>query len=87
MNFIDISSQLPKWKRNSSRIRFICGNFFNFDISDATLIFINATAFSIDQWINFYDFFDHLSSGTRIIVTSHTLPDDRFYFYYMKVPR
>jgi len=62
----------------TNHLLFCENNFFNVDISDATLIFINATAFSTSQWLQIIEFFDMLSSGTRLIVTSYTLPDDRY---------
>ena len=68
--------QLPGY--NSRSINFIHDDFLHTDFSDATLIFINATAFFGETWSSIHQHLCKLKSGTVIVTTSKKLPADCF---------
>jgi hypothetical protein len=65
--------QLPAY-HHCSPIRLICGNFLQVDISDASLVFINATGLFGETWEKLNHRLMHeLQPGTIIITTSKPL--------------
>lgn len=68
--------QLPCY--NTRSIDFIHGDFLHIDFSDATLVFINATAFFGETWSSIHQHLCKLKPGTLIITTSKKLPANRF---------
>ncbi len=52
----------------------ICGDYLNQNFLDADILFINATGFSCATWDKLVTTLMQLKSGTRIILTSKTLP-------------
>ncbi len=57
---------------------FINDDFHNVDLDTATLIFINATAYTHEQWRDIVGLLDKTAAGTRFIITSHTLPTQQY---------
>lgn len=57
---------------------FINDDFLNVDFSEATILLINATAFSPATWEPMLAKLAQLKSGTKVIVTSKTLPPPGF---------
>ncbi len=70
--------QLHQFPAKADAIQFIHDDFLMQDISDADVLFINATSFFEDFWHKIVLKLDTLKSGTRIIVTSKRL-DERQY--------
>lgn len=61
------------------RLIFKHGQLLNINIQPATIIFINATAFFGNEWENIVHFLSkNTQQGTRIIVTSKSLPTSKF---------
>ena len=59
-------------------VQFLNDSFFNVNLVEADIIFINATAFRGNFWNAILDKLLETRAGTRIIVTSHTLPAPHF---------
>jgi hypothetical protein len=70
--------QIPNYTHHANTIQFINADFLQTDISDATLIFLNATAFFGETWGAIHQYLSTLNSGTIIITTSKKLPADNF---------
>jgi len=70
--------QLPGYQKQASNLYFIHANFLHCDFSDATIIFINATAFFGDTWIAIQQRLFQLEQSTIIITTSKKLPANQF---------
>ncbi|MCX7117868.1 MAG: hypothetical protein NTW94_08245 [Legionellales bacterium] len=62
----------------SQRIHFIHANFLSADFSDATLIFINATALFGETWHALNERLAKVNPGTLVISTSKKLISDDF---------
>jgi hypothetical protein len=63
-------------------IHFVNADFLAVDITSADILFINATAFLGEYWDNIVDYLsNHLRKGTRLIVTSKSLPSPCFTLY------
>lgn len=60
----------------ANKIHFINDDFLNIDFSDATIVFINATAFFGETWLTIQKRLKQLKAGTFIITTSKKLPSD-----------
>jgi len=58
--------------------KYICDDFLNVDISDATIILINATAFNGELWEALLAKLKALKPMTKIIITSKKLPSSDF---------
>lgn len=56
----------------------ICADFLEWDFSDATIVFINATAYSGPLWNALLKKLWELKPHTKIIVTSKSLPEKGF---------
>lgn len=65
-------------KQTSHPITPICADFLEWDFTDATIVFINATAFSVPLWNALLEKLWMLKPQTKIIVTSKTLPENGF---------
>ena len=70
--------QQPLYSDKARSVHFIHGNFLENDFSDATLIFINATAFFGETWDAINQHLLHTKIGTTIITTSKKLSSDAF---------
>lgn len=66
---------------------FLCEDFLSADLSHATILLINATAFMPDVWAPLLVKLLGLKAGTKIIITSKQLPDDAFLMRYGAVER
>jgi len=73
---------LPKLKKyfpeKSFNIEFIQEDFFDTDLSNANVIFINSTAFNITVWENLVNKLKRAQPGTRIIAISKKIDDKHF---------
>ncbi len=65
-------------KSKNINIQLIHDNLLNQDFSDANIIFINATAYDAPLWEKFMQKLILLKCGTKIIITSKTLPSPLF---------
>lgn len=75
---VRIKHKLPPALQN--RLTFRHDLILNTDLSPATLIFMNATGFFGDDWHKIVQFLTkYSSSGTRIILTSKSLPESHFH--------
>lgn len=59
-------------------IQFMNDSFFNINLAEADIIFINSTAFRGNFWIAILEKLKETRFGTKLIVTSHTLPAPDF---------
>ena len=57
---------------------FFNADFLSMDIHDATLVFVNSTAFFGETWLAINQHLKQLSPGTLIITTSKKLSDEGF---------
>ncbi|WP_242602198.1 hypothetical protein [Legionella nagasakiensis] len=70
--------QTPGYATVARKIHFIHGDFLKTDFREATLIFINATAFIGDTWTALCQRLENVSPGTIIITTSKKIPSTVF---------
>ena len=70
--------RLPDYHDKATSIHFINGDFLLIDFSDATLIFLNATAFFGEMWTAINHQLKQVKPGTIIITTSKKLSLDAF---------
>jgi len=71
-------ANLPEYKENIKKINFINENFLTADFSDATIIFINATALFGESLKLLTNRLSQLKPGTIIITTSKKLKNPNF---------
>jgi hypothetical protein len=69
---------IPNYKMKAAHIDFINMDFLQADISDATLIFINATALFGETWLALNEYLLQVKPHTTIITTSKKLSSDAF---------
>jgi hypothetical protein len=69
---------LPDYQPRTKHIVFKQGDFLDSLFPDATLIFINATAFFSDHWENISKHLEQVSPGTQVISTSKPLISSLF---------
>lgn len=62
----------------ATQIHFTHGDILQQDISDADIVFINATGFFSPLWDHMVTHLKQLKAGTRLLVTSKSLPVDSF---------
>lgn len=62
----------------NSNVHFINTDLFNYDFSDADIVFITATCFSYPAWEKLIDRLSLLRTGSRIIVTSKKIEHPNF---------
>ncbi|MCS5707375.1 methyltransferase domain-containing protein [Candidatus Berkiella cookevillensis] len=60
------------------QIQFIQGDFLEIPLKDATIVFVNATAFSARFWQYVLQKLIALPKNTRVIINTHTLPEQYF---------
>ena len=70
--------QLPDYDIPANTIQFLNADFLDVDFSEATLIFMNATAFFGETWITNQQCLLKLNPGTIVITTSKKLSLDIF---------
>lgn len=68
----------PTFKTYPLNINFHNADIFEFDFTDADIVFINATCYSKKRWEEVENIFKKLKKGTRIILTSKTLKEADF---------
>ncbi len=71
-------NKYPEYKHKADKIHFINDNFLNIDFKDATLIFINATAFIGETWDKLNAKFEVLKTPITIITTSKKISAKNF---------
>ena len=71
-------SYLPDYCSKAQTIQFINANFLKADVHDATLIFINATAFFGETWIKLSQRIEKTTQCTTVISTSKALKSSAF---------
>ncbi|ETO94469.1 hypothetical protein [Legionella oakridgensis] len=71
--------QIPEYSTAANKIHFIHGDFLKTNFYDATLIFINSTAFIGDTWSALCQRLNKMPAGTIIITTSKKLPSQDFH--------
>lgn len=59
-------------------VGFVNGNFLDYDITDGDVVFVNATCFGSILWEKTIKKLIDLKSGSRVIVTSKKILDQRF---------
>lgn len=69
---------LPDYAMKATAVQFIHGDFLHVDFSEATLIFINATAFIEPLWGQLLKKMETLSPGTTVITTSKRIKSTYF---------
>lgn len=74
----DKLAQLPDYIGKAMCIEFIQQDILNTDLSDARLIFINATAFFGDLWMDISQHLTQTVGGTQIITVSKPLKSRHF---------
>ena len=70
--------QLPEYQAKASIIHFIHGDYLLADFSDATMIFIDATALFGETWRALNQHLQQMSVGTKVITTSKKLFSNAF---------
>ena len=71
-------SDTPDYMLKASKITFKCGDFLVENMDDATVIFINSTAFFGEYWINICRMLEKLPLCKTIITTSKPMNSDIF---------
>lgn len=71
-------ARMKQYKEQAKSIKFFLGDFLEANINDATLIFINATAFFGPTWEKLCSKIDHLPHLNTIITTSKALSCTHF---------
>ena len=69
---------LPYYQEKAKTIHWVNADFLNTDFSDATLIFLNSTAFFGDTWAAVSQRLTQTKLGTIIITTSKKLSSNTF---------
>lgn len=70
--------RLATYKQKANTVCFINADFLHFDFSDATVIFLNATAFFGERWTAIHHQLKQTKPGTIIITTSKKLSSEAF---------
>ncbi|MCX7114730.1 MAG: hypothetical protein NTW08_02300 [Gammaproteobacteria bacterium] len=71
-------AKLKSYKKRARHIHFINGNFLHTSFYDATLVFINATAFLGETWEQLNENLDQTAVGTQVITISKKLISNQF---------
>lgn len=82
LNACKIAKQLTSmenYSEHTHKIQFILGDFLESDLSEATLIFINATAFFGPLWEKLNEKINHLPHLQTVITTSKKLESAHFH--------
>ncbi len=75
---LTLLKEMPDYRDKADIIQFIHKDFLLADFNDATLIFVNATAYFGETWERLMLRLKQMSSETLIITTSKKLPPDAF---------
>lgn len=67
-----------EYQENASRIEFKNSDFLKIELADASLVFINATAFFGEVWLAISAHMEQLKPGTLVISTSKPLHSGQF---------
>jgi len=78
VNQLALLRQLPAYVQAAEAIYFINDSFLHADFKDATLIFINATAFIGETWTHLNQRLATLHPGITVITTSKQLSSNKF---------
>ncbi|MEM1244612.1 MAG: methyltransferase domain-containing protein [Pseudomonadota bacterium] len=76
--FNQLKMQHPSLLGNSAQIKFLNRDFLTADVSDADIVFINATGFFADSKIALENCLNRLKPQTRVIITSKKLSLEHF---------
>ncbi len=71
-------NRLPEYEATAEKITFIHADFLTIDLSNATLIFINSTAFIGETWQSLNERLVETAIGATIITVSKTLTSSVF---------
>nr|WP_238584122.1 hypothetical protein [Legionella tucsonensis] len=75
---LDQLASMKNYAEQAKKIRFILGDFLEVNLDDATLVFINSTAFFGATWEKLCAKLDHLPHINTVITTSKTLSSTHF---------
>ncbi|MBA2656692.1 MAG: hypothetical protein H0U70_06855 [Tatlockia sp.] len=70
--------EIKDYELQADTIQFINGDFIQTDLTEATIVFINSTAFIGETWHKISQHLHQLKSGTLVISTSKPLPASSF---------
>lgn len=70
--------QMPVYVEKAAKIVFFCGDFLNFNFQEATLIFINSTAFFGTHWQVISKHMEQTQPETWVLSTSKALDSHLF---------
>lgn len=71
-------SQIPEYAERAKAIEFIQGDFLTSSVQDATIMFINSTAFLGDYWAIVSKHLEQLKVGTIVITCSKAVASPCF---------
>ncbi|MGM9455094.1 methyltransferase [Legionella bozemanae] len=74
----DQLAAMKNYAEQTKKIQFILGDFLKVNLDDATLVFINSTAFFGPTWEKLCAKLDHLPHLNTVITTSKTLSSTHF---------
>ena len=63
-------------------VEFLCGDLFDTDLTQADIVYINATALNDELWDKLITKFKQLPAGRHFITTSKQLPENHFQCLY-----
>lgn len=81
-HFKQIAAEIPELTAVAHHIEFVEDDILNYDFSDATVVFINATCFEGLLWQNLVNKLINLAAHTKIIISSRVLPETYFDLLY-----
>lgn len=76
-------SEIPGYQEKANCIEFKKANFLQAPFNDASLVFINATAFLGETWDDISKCVEQIKPGSLIITTSKVLTSDLFVCLYV----
>ncbi|WP_028388945.1 hypothetical protein [Legionella fairfieldensis] len=71
-------SHIPAYRDKAARIEFKQANFFDTQFTDASLIFVNATAFLGETWLALSKHIEQVKPGAVVISTTKSLRSNLF---------
>jgi hypothetical protein len=77
-NLLESSQPMNQYVKQLNKIEIINDNFNRYNIAQCHVLFINATCFCAKTWTEILDRLTYLNAGTRVILTSRTLPKSHF---------
>ena len=78
LNLLTVHPDFARLSKKRFNVQFYNQDLFEFNIEDADIIYMNATCFIGDNWTNAVSKFTTLKRGTRIILTTKSLPEDSY---------